>query len=117
VQLDRVPHAGHEGAVVAKFAAAVVDRAAIASANKAPTRVSFRSVRANDVDAYGVRFVRSGGDAFVDLERRGETVHVLEARGVKSIELLPGAFGATKNLPIVFDGATATTPVHWYAVP
>ncbi|MEO7110595.1 MAG: prolyl oligopeptidase family serine peptidase [Polyangiaceae bacterium] len=113
VQLDRVPHAGHEGAVVAKYAAAVVDRAATATLTPNPARVSYRSVRASDTNAYGVRFVRSGGDAFVDLERRGETIYVLEARGVKSIDLVPGAFGTTKNLAIVFDGTTATTPVHW----
>jgi len=113
VQFDRVPHAGHEGAVVAKFAAAMVDRAATATINTALARVSYRSVRAVDTAAYGVSFVRAGGDAFVDLEKRGETIHVLEARGVKSIELQAGAFGATGSLAIVHDGATAGVDVHW----
>ena len=116
-QLDRVPHAGHEGAVVAKFAAAVVDRAATTTANPFPAHVSYRSVRAKDTSAYGLRFVRSGGDAFVDVERRGDKVHVLAAQGVKSIELAPGALGFLPSSPaepaIVFDAPASNADVHW----
>jgi pimeloyl-ACP methyl ester carboxylesterase len=118
VQLDRVPHAGHEGAVVAKLAAAVVDRAATTKLNPFPARVSYRSVRAKDTSAYGLRFVRSGGgDAVVDVERRGDKVHVLQAQGVKSIELAPGALGflpsSTTEPAIVFDAPAPNVDVHW----
>ncbi len=112
MQLDRVPHAGHEGAVVAKFATAVVDRAATAKSQTWPARVSYRSVRSRDTAISGVRFVRTGGDAFIDLERRGDKIHVIEAQGVKSIELAHGAFGASAALPIVKD-APSNVDVHW----
>lgn len=122
VQLDRVPHAGHEGAVVAKYAAAVVDRAATAKANPNPQHVSYRSVRSNDTSVYGFHFVRTGGDAFLDIERRGDQVHVLQTQGVKSLEIQPGFFGLVKqgdtfvDPKIVFDGGSAHADVHWMDV-
>jgi pimeloyl-ACP methyl ester carboxylesterase len=119
VQLDRVPHAGHEGAVVAKYAAAVVDRAATARTNPNPQHVSYRSVRSNDTSVYGFHFVRTGGDAFIDVERRGDLVHVLQTQGVKSVEIPSGFFGAVKqgnalvDPKIVFDGPAPHADVHW----
>lgn len=113
VQLDRVPHAGHEGAVVAKFAAAVVDRAATTRAPSAPSRVTFRSVRSMDTSAYGVKITKTGGDAFVDLELGPNAILVHEAKGVKAIELASGSFGKKAGFPIAKDPPCAAVDVHW----
>ncbi|MBS2015573.1 MAG: prolyl oligopeptidase family serine peptidase [Deltaproteobacteria bacterium] len=110
VELERVPGMGHEGPLVVKYIRKVVDRAADAKAPEHPSRVSFRSVRPSDTAAYGVRLVRAGeGDAFVDLEKRDDGIHVLAATGVKEIVLDDGALGATRGDPI----ARATVPVRW----
>src|SRR6185503_13170827 len=104
---DRVPKMGHEGPLVARFAGEVVQRAADLRATTAPPRVTYRSVRPADAGAYGVRIVRasSGGDAFVDVERRGDAIHVREASGVRVVELARGALGTRADAPpaIVFD--------------
>ena len=113
VEFERVPGMGHEGPLVVKYIRRVVDRAADARAPLFPSRVTFRSVRSSDVEAYGVRIVRAGsGDAFVDLERRDDGVHVLAAEGVSEILLKPGALGATAGAKVVMErGVTAT--VRW----
>jgi pimeloyl-ACP methyl ester carboxylesterase len=113
VRFDRVPKAGHEGALVARFLPEVVARAAEARAPEHPTRVTFKSVREKDTDAYGVRLVRAGGDAFVDVERRDATVQILRASGVKAITLAKGALGATTELPIVLGPGVAPVEVRW----
>jgi predicted peptidase len=113
VRFDRVPKAGHEGALVARFLPEVVDKAAEARAPEHPARVTFKSVRERDVEAYGVRLVRAGGDAFVDLERREASVHVLRAIGVKGISLAKGALGATGELPIVLEKGVSPVELHW----
>ena len=115
VRYDHVPHMGHEGALVARFIAEVVDHASEMRAPAAATRVSYRSVRPNDTGAYGVRIVRTGvSDAFVDIERRGDSVHVLSATGVRLIELARGALGtaAAAPLPITIDPALKVE-VRW----
>ena len=96
VDFERVAGMGHEGPLVVKLVRRVVDRAAEARAPVHPARVTFRSVRPVDTEAYGVRIVRSGErDAFVDIEKRGDGVHVLPAtEGVSQIVLRPGALGA-----------------------
>ena len=96
VRFDRVPGVGHAGALVARFASQVVDDAATARAARFPARVTYRSVRPSDLDAYGVHIERArpSGDAFVDVERRGDTVHVQRADGVRALVLAPGALGA-----------------------
>lgn len=95
-RFDRVPGAGHEGALVARNAAAIVRRAAAARAPEHPARVTFASAREEDVSAYGVRVVRAApGDAFVDVELAAGVVRVLAARNVKEIVLAKGALGAT----------------------
>jgi pimeloyl-ACP methyl ester carboxylesterase len=107
VELERAAAMGHEGPLVVKYIRRVVDRAAAARAPARPSRVSFRSVRSSDVEAYGVRIVRAGeGDAFVDIERRGESIHVLAARGVREIVLAKDALGAKGTEPIVIDAQT-----------
>lgn len=131
VELDRVPAMGHEGPLVVRFIRRVVGRAAEARAPKSPARVTFRSVRASDTEAYGVRIVRSGGrggeksggerraerggerDAFVDLEKREDGVHVRAGtEGVAQIVLRPGALGAREGERVVNDNGV-TTNVRW----
>jgi len=75
-----------------------------------------------DGSVYGIRFSRGGpsGDAAFDLERRDGAVHVLRARGVTSIKLPRGAFGAAPAtaLPIVVDDPAARrVDVRWDALP
>jgi S-formylglutathione hydrolase FrmB len=117
VRFDRVAHAGHEGALVAKWLAEVVDKAAEARAVDRPARVTYRSVRPSDTGAYGVRIVRdaAAGDAFVDVERRPDGVHVLRAMNVKSIVLARGALGSAADAPppIVIDPAAGAIEVKW----
>ncbi len=111
VRFDRVPSVGHSGALVARFLPALVAAAESARAAENVARVSYRSVRPSDASAYGVRWVRSAarGDALVDLERRGDAVHVLRAAGVRAIVLSRGALGTSTEEPppIVIDDAEA----------
>jgi enterochelin esterase-like enzyme len=118
VRFDRVPGAGHEGSLVARFAAEVVDTAARARVPDVVDRVSYRSVRPSDSGAYGVRVERAPGpgDAFVDIERRAGAIHVLEADRVARVVLARGAFGsdAARPPPIVIDDPHArSTIVEW----
>ena len=122
IRFDRVPKMGHEGMLVTKFIAEVVDRAAEARVPDAPKRVSFTSVSPSDASAYGIRLVRGGasGDASIDLERRDDGVHVLRARGVRAVLLPRGAFGTppATALPIVVDDPAAKgVDVRWDALP
>lgn len=104
VRYDAVPKAGHEGALVARYVADVVARAASSRRVANPERVSYRSVRKSDVAAYGVRLVRRGSeDAFVDIAREGTRIVVHQAVGVRAIELARGALGAPHPLPVVRD--------------
>jgi pimeloyl-ACP methyl ester carboxylesterase len=122
VRFDRVPATGHEGMLVEKFIAGVVDRAAEARVPEAPRRVSFTSVSPYDCSVYGIRLVRgrASGDASIDLVRKDDGVHVLRARGVRAIVLPRGAFGAppSSTLPIVVeDGTARKVDVRWDALP
>jgi hypothetical protein len=110
VRFDRIPGVGHEGRLVERFAAEVVKRASTAKAPEFPSRVTFRSVRAEDVSAYGVRIERTGSqDAFVDLEAKDGEVVVHEASGVKKIVLAKGALGLSEPKPV----RTTRVPVSW----
>ncbi len=107
VRFDRVPGAGHAGALVARFLPGVVEKAASSRVPAGVGRVTYRSVRERDTGAYGVHFERSSskGDAFVDIERRNDAIHVLGADGVRAIVLVPGALGTSAEVPppIVID--------------
>ncbi|AKU96733.1 hypothetical protein AKJ09_03397 [Labilithrix luteola] len=114
VDFERVPGMAHEGPLVVKYIRTVVDRAATAKAPVHPTRVSFRSVRAEDTSAYGVRLVRSGkGDAFVDLEKRSDGIHVLAAEGTREIVLGPSALGASGGEAISFERGVSGVRVRF----
>jgi pimeloyl-ACP methyl ester carboxylesterase len=114
VDFDRVPAMGHEGPLVVKFVRRVVDRAAEARAPRFPAHVTFRSTRGIDTEAYGVRLVRaSERDAYVDIERRDDGIHVLsDTEGVVQIVLGPGALGGKEGERIIKDpGVNAS--VRW----
>ncbi len=117
VRYDRPSGRGHEGLLVVEHIADVVARAAQARVPEHPARVTFRSARAEDDRAYGVRVVRSGagdlclrrpacggsGDAFVDVEQIGGRVVVHAADGVRAIVLEPGALGAARGATVAWD--------------
>lgn len=113
VRFDSKPGRGHEGTLVSEYAREIVERSA-ASKRVLPTRISYRSFRASDRGAYGVSFDKQSGDgeAFVDLEKRGDKVRVLKAQGVTAIHLAPNTFGAN-GLPIELDAGVPKIPVAW----
>jgi pimeloyl-ACP methyl ester carboxylesterase len=108
VRFDHIAGVGHSGALVGRYAPSVVSAAAGARVPSPVERVTYRSVRPEDTGAYGVRLERAGdGDAFVDVERRADGVHVTHADGVRALELERGALGTdpAHPPPIVVDAA------------
>jgi dienelactone hydrolase len=104
VRFDRIPGAGHEGALVARFAREIVARASELRAATAPARVSYRSVRAEDHGAYGVTLERvHPGDAFVDVERVEGGLRVHRADNVRAITLAAGAMGLRPGCAVARD--------------
>ena len=114
VDFDRVPAMGHEGPLVVRFIRRVVDRAADAQAPRFPAHVTFRSVRSIDSEAYGVRIARAGEkDAYVDIEKRDDGVHVLRrTEGVVEIVLRPGALGAREGERVITEPGVSVN-VRW----
>ena len=108
VRFDRVPRMGHQGALVARFLAEVVARAATARVPDRVTSVAYRSVRPRDAGAYGVHLVRRSakGDAFVAVDARADGVHVTRAEGLRAVVLDRGALGTSAEHPpaIALDG-------------
>lgn len=119
VRFDRVPDTGHSGALVARFLPELVGAAASARTPEDVMRITYRSVRASDTQAYGLRIVRTaaGGDAFADIERRDDAVHVRRAAGIRGLTLSRGALGTSSKGPspsIVIDDAGASgIDAHW----
>ncbi|MGO9839061.1 MAG: alpha/beta hydrolase family protein [Polyangiaceae bacterium] len=121
VRFDRAPGEGHSGALVARFLPEVVAKAATAVVRGDVARVTYRSVRDEDLGAYGVRIVRASvhDDAFVDVERREDGVHVRRADGIREVWLARGALGTSLDHPppILVDGAGTAVRVGWEAPP
>jgi pimeloyl-ACP methyl ester carboxylesterase len=121
VRFDSVPGVGHSKALVARFLADVVSRAATARVPATVDRVTYRSTRTGDLGAYGVHIVRTNAtaDAFVDVQRREDGVHVVRAEGLRSIVFEPGALGTSRVVPprIVVDGADDLVRVSWGQTP
>jgi enterochelin esterase-like enzyme len=117
VRFDRIPGEGHAGALVARFVGEVVAVAASSHSPERVTRVTYRSVRASDTQAYGVRILRAvaTGDALLDIERRDDAVHVQRAEGVRGVILSRGALGTSPDRPppIVVDPIGAAVDARW----
>lgn len=114
VDFDRVAGMGHESPLVVRFIRRVVDRAESARAPSRPARVSYRSVRSSDAEAYGVRIVRAGDvDAFIDIERRDDTIQVLGVSGISHVLLLPGALGSHVGEPVRMGPGVLPVDVRW----
>jgi pimeloyl-ACP methyl ester carboxylesterase len=115
VRFERVAGVGHSGALVARFLRQVVDLAVTARAPASPPRVTYRSARPLDTGAYGVTLVRtrSRGDAFVDVERSGDGVHVRRSEGVREIRLARGALGTDAAAPPVIVDDTRSLSTGW----
>ncbi len=115
VQYDRPSGRGHEGLLVADYIERVTLRAASAQVPVHPARVTFRSVRAEDDRAYGVRIVRASpnADAFVDVEQVGGRVVVHAATNVRTIALEGGALGAQPHAEVAWDAPHANVDLEW----
>jgi dienelactone hydrolase len=122
VRFDKEAGRGHEGSLVTKHIKAVVDFAALARAPKSPARVSFKSVRKEDDNAYGVRLIRGGpSDALFDVELVGGKIHVHAASNIKALVLSPGALGmaiSSQTLPeVIADDDVKAPPLRFESVP
>jgi enterochelin esterase-like enzyme len=119
IRFDRVAGFGHQGALVARYARELVDVAAGARVPATVERVTYRSVRPEDIGAYGVRIVRTDDqrDAFVDVERLADGVHVRRHEGVREVVLARGALGASREHPpaIRVDDARFAIGARWEA--
>jgi pimeloyl-ACP methyl ester carboxylesterase len=119
VRLERVPRRGHSGALVAHSLPEVVAIAVTARTPVWPSRVTYRSTRPSDTGAYGVQIVRAlpRGDAFVDVVKSDDGVHVRHAEGVRTIVLAPGALGTSGAVAPAIVDDTRSVDVHWAAAP
>jgi enterochelin esterase-like enzyme len=120
VRFDAVPGAGHDGALVARFLSELVALAGNARIPDRIARVTYRSVRPSDLGAYGVCLERSDGtgDAFVDVEREPDGVHIRRARGVRRLSLIPGALDTDPaRLPPIIMDATPPVEAAWSSPP
>jgi hypothetical protein len=84
--------------------------------------VTYWSLGPGQDEAYGVRITRKAAqmDAFVDLEREGDTLHLRRAVNVGSLVLPRGGFGFSPTLtPAVIrdEPAAQGLRVSWDATP
>ena len=118
VRFDRKTGRGHEGTLVSENAAEIVERAA-STRRRTPTRITYRSHRGVDRGAYGLVFDKKSPDAeaFVDVEKMGETIVVHAASGIVALRLAPGTFGGEqakeRALPIELGAGVASVPATW----
>jgi enterochelin esterase-like enzyme len=115
VQFERVAGMGHEGALLAPRLAALVERASKATLPTSPARVTYRSVRPDLKEAYGVELDRLGaGDAVVDVEGRDGTLVVHEARGLRGLKVRADALGGAcaRGANTRFDPGVKPIPVE-----
>jgi hypothetical protein len=111
VRYDREVGRGHEGSLVAKHVAEIVRRAASTQAPRFPSRVTFRSVRPQDTEAYGVTIERAApGDAFVDIEYTGASIKMHSTLNLRTVTLAQGALGAPQGTPLA---PPSSVPVSW----
>jgi pimeloyl-ACP methyl ester carboxylesterase len=117
VKFDRDPKFGHNGGLLAKHAASIVDLAATAKTPAHPTRVSYKSLRSEDTGAYGVRLVRerATGDALIDVEYVLGKIKLRAASNVKEIVIRRGSFGLPKDQEpeLVPDGPLPPLKLTW----
>jgi S-formylglutathione hydrolase FrmB len=95
VTFVRHPRMGHEAPMIILHVKDFVALAAETSIPRAPARVTFRSVRAEDTSAYGITIERAhAGDAFIDMARGDDgSVRVSSSTNVKAVSIAEGAFG------------------------
>jgi hypothetical protein len=102
------------GALVAREIGKIVQEAKVATAPAFPDRVTFVSVRDEDVAAYGVGIVkRRSGDARVDVALEGGAVHVRQAQNVAAIRLDRRALGGKAAGAPVVDETRGGVSVAW----
>jgi pimeloyl-ACP methyl ester carboxylesterase len=119
VRFERAARCGHSGALVARFLPQVVALAVTARTPASPSRVTYRSTRPTDTGAYGVRIVRAlpRGDAFVDIEKDDDAVHVRRAEGLRAVSLAPGALGTSAADPPRIVDDTRSVDARWAGSP
>lgn len=113
VRFDKEPGRGHEGSLVTKYLRTIVDLTAASRAPTTPSRVSYKSVRKEDLGAYGVKLVRAGeGDALFDLEVREGKLHIHALANIKELVLRKGAMGLDAIPELIMGGAIKAVPVR-----
>jgi pimeloyl-ACP methyl ester carboxylesterase len=113
VRFDKEPGRGHEGSLVTKYLRTIVELTALAKAPASQTRVSYKSVRKEDLGAYGVKLVRAGeGDALFDVEAVNGKLQVHAIANAKELVLRKGALGFSALPEVIFDGALKATPIR-----
>jgi hypothetical protein len=113
VRFDKEAGRGHEGLLVTKYIRTIVELTSMVKAPAILTRASYKSVRKEDVGAYGVKLVRSGeGDALFDVEVQAGKLHVHALANVKELVLSKGALGLAVLPELVFEGALSKVPVR-----
>jgi enterochelin esterase-like enzyme len=113
VKFDRVPGFGHSGALVARFLPDIVAAAATTPTNNSPSRITYRSVRATDVDIYGLHMEHAdpSNDAFIDLELGVDGFHVHRIDNVREIPVHYGWGSCRKLPPVFFDNPASAVPI------